>query len=81
MNLLLSPAWRLAAVVLVGLNLRPALASIGPLLDTIQRASGLSDSAASLLTTLPILLMGAFGLVAPWLARRVGVRAGVGLGV
>ncbi|KKB71321.1 major Facilitator Superfamily protein [Burkholderia pseudomallei MSHR1079] len=81
MNLLLSPAWRLAAVVLVGLNLRPALASIGPLLDTIQRASGLSDSAASLLTTLPILLMGALGLVAPWLARRVGVRAGVGLGV
>lgn len=81
MNLLLSPAWRLAAVILVGLNLRPALASIGPLLDTIQRASGLSDSAASLLTTLPILLMGALGLVAPWLARRVGVRAGVGLGV
>ncbi|CAJ2899900.1 MFS transporter [Burkholderia pseudomallei] len=81
MNLLLSPAWRLAAVVLVGLNLRPALASIGPLLDTIQRASGLSDSAASLITTLPILLMGALGLVAPWLARRVGVRAGVGLGV
>lgn len=81
MNLLLSPAWRLVAVVLVGLNLRPALASIGPLLDTIQRASGLSDSAASLLTTLPILLMGALGLVAPWLARRVGVRAGVGLGV
>ncbi|VBU06190.1 major facilitator family transporter [Burkholderia pseudomallei] len=75
MNLLLSPAWRLAAVILVGLNLRPALASIGPLLDTIQRASGLSDSAASLLTTLPILLMGALGLVAPWLARRVGVRA------
>ncbi|MDN7674893.1 MFS transporter [Burkholderia oklahomensis] len=76
-----SPAWRLAAIVLVGLNLRPVLASLGPLLDTIQRATGLSDSAASLLTTVPILLMGAGALSAPWLARRAGVRAGVWLGV
>ncbi|KVN03428.1 MULTISPECIES: MFS transporter [unclassified Burkholderia] len=81
MHRLLSPAWRLAAIILVGLNLRPALASVGPLLDTIQRASGLSDSAASLLTTVPVLLMGAGALAAPWLARRAGVRAGVWLGV
>ncbi|TGB30973.1 MFS transporter, partial [Burkholderia thailandensis] len=81
MPMLNSPAWRLAAIVLVGLNLRPVLASVGPLLDAIQRATGLSDSAASLLTTLPILLMGAGALAAPWLARRAGVRAGVWLGV
>ncbi|AHI78604.1 MFS transporter [Burkholderia thailandensis] len=81
MPMLNSSAWRLAAIVLVGLNLRPVLASVGPLLDAIQRATGLSDSAASLLTTLPILLMGAGALAAPWLARRAGVRAGVWLGV
>ncbi|KVD70838.1 MFS transporter [Burkholderia sp. ABCPW 14] len=81
MRVLVSPAWRLAAIVLVGLNLRPVLASLGPLLDTLQRATGLSDSAASLLTTVPILLMGAGALSAPWLARRAGVRAGVWLGV
>ncbi len=81
MPLLLSPAWRLAAIVLVGLNLRPVLASLGPLLDTIQRATGISDSTASLLTTVPILLMGAGALGARWLQRHAGVRAGVWLGV
>lgn len=81
MRLLNSSAWRLAAIVVVGLNLRPVLASIGPLLDTIQGATGLSDSAASLLTTMPILLMGAGALSARWLAHRTGVKAGVWLGV
>jgi cyanate permease len=58
MNRFTSPGWRLAAIVLVGLNLRPALAAVGPLLDMIQRTTGISDGAASLLTTIPILLMG-----------------------
>ncbi|MGQ8631017.1 MFS transporter [Agrobacterium sp. DKPNP3] len=48
-----------ASVLLVGLNLRPSIAVIGPLLDTIQHATDLSDLAASLLTTLPVGLMGA----------------------
>ncbi|RKF21011.1 MFS transporter [Altericroceibacterium spongiae] len=46
------------AIILVGINLRPALASVSPLLDTIQHHTGLGDSSASLLTTLPVLLMG-----------------------
>ncbi|WP_323118234.1 MFS transporter [Burkholderia alba] len=81
MPALVSPAWRLTAIVLVGLNLRPVLASIGPLLDAIQRATGIADGTASLLTTVPILLMGAGALSARWLQRRAGVRAGVWLGV
>jgi CP family cyanate transporter-like MFS transporter len=75
------PGWRLAAIVLVGLNLRPALAAIGPLLDMIQRATGIADGAASLLTTIPILLMGAGALGARSLQRAVGCAAGVWLGV
>lgn len=47
-----------AAIVLVGINLRPLLASIGPLLDRIQHDTALGDAGASLLTSLPVLLMG-----------------------
>ncbi|WP_412525992.1 MFS transporter [Burkholderia lata] len=81
MNRFTSPGWRLAAVVLVGLNLRPALAAVGPLLDMIQRATGISDGAASLLTTIPILLMGLGALSARRLQRLTGIAGGVWLGV
>ncbi|MCA8241278.1 MFS transporter [Burkholderia sp. AU32262] len=67
--------------MLVGLNLRPALAAIGPLLDMIQRATGIGDGAASLLTTIPILLMGLGALSARRLQRLTGIAGGVWLGV
>ncbi|MDO1585419.1 MFS transporter [Rhizobium oryzicola] len=55
-----SHRWMLpAAILFVGINLRPSIAVIGPLLDTIQHSTGLSDSGSSLLTTLPVGLMGA----------------------
>ncbi|RQU16109.1 MFS transporter [Burkholderia cenocepacia] len=81
MNRFTSPGWRLAAIVLVGLNLRPALAAIGPLLDMIQRATGIGDGAASLLTTIPALLMGLGALSARRLQRMTGIAGGVWLGV
>ena len=65
----------------VGLNLRPAVAAVGPLLDMIQRATGISDGAASLLTTIPILLMGLGALSARRLQRLTGIAGGVWLGV
>ncbi|RQQ53306.1 MFS transporter [Burkholderia stagnalis] len=76
-----SPGWRLAAIVLVGLNLRPALAAVGPLLDMIQRATGIGDSTASLLTTIPIVLMGLGALCARRLQRATGIAGGVSLGI
>lgn len=73
--------WYLSAIVLVGLNLRPALASIGPLLDALQTGAGLGDGLASLLTSLPVLLMGLGALFAGQLLRLFGVRLGVALGL
>jgi CP family cyanate transporter-like MFS transporter len=81
MNQKNSAGWRLAAVVLVGLNLRPALAAVGPLLDAIQRATGIDDSTASLLTTIPILLMGLGALCARRLQHTAGIGRGVWLGI
>jgi cyanate transporter len=59
----------IALIVLVALNLRPAVVAVGPLLGQIQDDLGLSGTAAGALTTLPVLFFGSFGLVAPLLRR------------
>ncbi|MEV5824878.1 MFS transporter [Spirillospora sp. NPDC052242] len=56
-------------IVLVALNLRPAIAAVGPVLTEIQDAFGLSGTAAGALTTLPLAFFGSYGLVAPFLRR------------
>ncbi|WP_448207595.1 CynX/NimT family MFS transporter [Azospirillum sp. sgz302134] len=78
------------ALVLVALNLRPALSSVAPVLAELVRDTGISATMASALTTLPVLCLGLFGVLAPGLARRhgservilltlVGLAAGIGL--
>ncbi|OZM70234.1 MFS transporter [Amycolatopsis antarctica] len=67
------------AVVLVAVNLRPAITSVGPLLDEARVALGASAVWAGVLTTLPGLCFAAAGLAAPRLARRVGIGAAVGI--
>lgn len=61
-----------AVIVLVALNLRPILASVGPLLPAIQQDIALSFKLASLLTTLPVFAMGLFCLAGYKLAHRFG---------
>lgn len=61
-----------AVIVLVALNLRPVLASVGPLLSAIQRDMPISFTAASLLTTLPVLAMGLACFVGFRIARHLG---------
>ncbi len=67
------------AVILTALNLRPAVTSIGPLLDKAQADLGASATWAGLLTTMPGLCFAVAGLAAPALARRVGIGAAVAL--
>jgi len=64
----------LLGLVLVALNLRPALSSLAPMLSEVSRALGLSAAEAGLLTTLPVLCLGLFAPLAPWLARRFGAE-------
>ncbi len=65
------------SIVLAGLNLRPILASVGPLLDVIQKDTGLNDSLASLLTTLPVVLMGVCLLGATKVRRIINDHNGI----
>ncbi|MGB9097435.1 MFS transporter [Erwinia sp.] len=70
-------------VLLVGLNLRPLMAAIGPLLPLLQRQEQLSGTTISLLTTLPVMMMGLMALASGTLLRRIGYSRGItfGLGI
>ena len=64
----------LLGLILVALNLRPALSSMAPLLSEVSASLGLSAAKAGLLTTLPVLCLGLFAPLAPVLARRFGAE-------
>ena len=76
-----SKAGIILLAVLIGINLRPIMASIGPLLELMQHDLGLTNAEAGLLTTLPVMMMGLCALAGPWLLRLVGEVKGVGLGI
>lgn len=61
-------------ILLIAINLRPAAASVGPVIHDIRRDTGLSGAGADVLTTLPVLCFGALGPLAPAAARRLGSR-------
>jgi CP family cyanate transporter-like MFS transporter len=65
------------SLVLIALNLRPALSSLGPVLKEVIADTGLSSGGASLLTTVPVVCLGLFGMLAPRIARRLGTERAV----
>jgi CP family cyanate transporter-like MFS transporter len=73
------PGLLLLAIFLVAMNLRAALASLPPLIGTVQHDLGLSGASAGLLTMLPVLCMGLFAPVAQRLGHRVGREATVAI--
>ena len=66
-----SAAGTFLAIVLAGLNLRIAVASVPPLLDDLD----LSSTVAGTLTSIPLLCFGLGALAAPGLGRRLGGEA------
>ncbi|GGV17197.1 MFS transporter [Streptomyces filipinensis] len=68
-------------IVLSALNLRPAITSLGALLEEVRDGLGMSGSVAGLLTSVPPLCFAVFGVTAPRLARRFGPAAVVCAGM
>lgn len=60
-------------LVLAVLNLRPAITSLGAVLQEVRHDLAMSGTVAGLLTSVPALCFGLFGTAAPRLARRWGV--------
>ncbi|MFC9391543.1 CynX/NimT family MFS transporter [Streptomyces sp. NPDC057027] len=77
---------RLLGLVAVGLvlaafNLRPAITSLGALLEEVSADLHMSGSVAGVLTSVPPLCFAVFGITAPRLARRFGPAAVVCAGM
>jgi CP family cyanate transporter-like MFS transporter len=66
--------WAVAAVLLIGFNLRPSITTVALFLADIKRDLGISVFAISVLTMLPVICLGAFAPLAPLLARRFGLE-------
>lgn len=62
----------IGGLFLATLALRPQLLAIGPLLPLIRDDLQLTAGAAGFLTTIPVLCMGVFAPVGPYVAARVG---------
>jgi CP family cyanate transporter-like MFS transporter len=62
----------LIGILLVAVNLRPAIASVSPVLEQMRSDLGLGYAVISLLTTIPTFCMGIFAFATPQLARRLG---------
>ncbi|MGR0220387.1 MFS transporter [Agromyces sp. ZXT2-6] len=79
-NAALRPLWAgrtlaLVGIVAVAFNLRTAVASLSPILVSLERDIPLSAVAVGLLGMLPPLCYAVFGIVTPVLARRFGLEA------
>ena len=68
-----------AALVLVGLALRPQVLVIGPLVGDIKADLGMSHAVAGLLGSIPVVCMGFLAPLGPVLAGSIGPRFGAAL--
>lgn len=68
------PLRLLVGLFVVALALRPQLVGIGPLLPRIQQDLAVSHAVVGLLTTIPVLCMGVFAPLGPFVAARIGPR-------
>lgn len=67
----------LIGILAIALNLRPAVASVSPVLEAIRGSLGFSYTVLSLLTVVPTLCMGVFAFAVPTVTDRIGRERGV----
>ncbi len=65
-----------AALVLVGLALRPQVLVVGPLIGDIKADLGMSHAVAGLLGSIPVVCMGILAPLGPVIAGSIGPRLG-----
>jgi CP family cyanate transporter-like MFS transporter len=77
-----APRWlTLVGIVVLAINLRPAVTSLGVSLSEVRDSLGFSGSTAGLLTTLPVLCFAVVGVGTTAVTRRFGVHRTVLLAV
>ena len=76
-----SQALLILGVVLISINLRTSIASVGPLIPFIREDLGISNGAAGFLTTLSLITFAIFSLFAPSLGKKLGHGKAIFLGI
>ncbi|WP_230655632.1 MFS transporter [Psychrobacter sp. I-STPA10] len=73
-----STNWTLAFLaIMVGINLRPIMAAVSPIIPILHDMVGMDNQTAGLLTTLPVAMMGFFALFSPRLQAKVSEYQGI----
>jgi CP family cyanate transporter-like MFS transporter len=68
----------LAGVLLLAMNLRAGITSVGPVLGEIRADLGIGGAAASFLISLPLIGFAVISPIAPLVARRIGLEWSLG---
>jgi MFS transporter, CP family, cyanate transporter len=68
-------------VIFIALNLRAAIASVGPLVGLIRSEMEISNGTAGLLTTLPLFAFAIISPIAPRLGEKFGPMQAISLGL
>ncbi len=76
-----SQALLILGVVLISINLRTSIASVGPLIPFIREDLGISNGEAGFLTTLSLITFAIFSLIAPILGKKLGHGKAIFLGI
>ena len=76
-----SKALLVLGVILISVNLRTSIASVGPLIPFIREDLGISNGLAGLLTTLTLLTFAVFSLFAPSLGKKWGHGIAIFFGI
>ncbi|HLS31604.1 MAG TPA: MFS transporter [Flavobacteriaceae bacterium] len=63
----------LFGILFLAINLRPALSSVGPLIEEIGKSLNLSESLLGLLTTLPLIAFAVVSTITPIFTKRFGI--------
>ena len=67
------------AIAVIALNLRPAIAGVGPLIPEIRLSTGLSNTLLGMLITLPVLGFGMFSILTSLFTRKIGTSGTMAL--
>ncbi|SDW55067.1 MFS transporter, CP family, cyanate transporter [Marinococcus luteus] len=70
-----------AGIIMLAVNLRPALTSVGPLIPLIREDISLTRGTAGLITTLSLLTFAAVSPVAPKIGSKIGHQRALMVGV
>lgn len=68
---------KMGLVFFVAFSLRVGISSIPPLIPMLQQELAISDVAASLLTSIPVICMGIFALTVSFIQEKLGRRNGI----